>query len=158
MDTTAVLQDLGAYGGAFVVCLISGFFPLINCELFFIGLVAALTPSHPEIALIVLAGTAGQMLSKVVTYWGVRGASNLSLSKYKERLEKWRHRFARSGPGLWLLISASAVFGLPPLFVVTILAGVFKVPFFGFLVVGTAGRYLRFGAVAWSPTLVMSYL
>lgn len=157
MDTAGVLQDFGLYTGAFLVCLISGIVPIINAEIFLIGAVALTSPTHPEIAVIVLMGTIGQMLAKAVTYWAARGALDLSLQKYEQRIEQWRDKFARSEPGLSAFILVSSFTGLPPFFITSILAGVFKIPFMRFLVVGSVGRYARFGLVAWAPALMMEW-
>lgn len=155
MDTAGVLQDFGSYAGAFVVCLVSGLIPIINAEIFLIGVVALTAPSHPEIAIIVLMGTIGQMVAKAASYWAARGAVDVTIKKYDDKLTKWRDKFTRSEPGLSAFILASSFIGLPPFFVITLLAGLFKIPFLRFLIIGSIGRYARFGLVAWAPAFMM---
>ena len=158
MDTAIILEDLGIHAGAFVVCLVSGVFPLVNAEIFLAALVIAVAPSHPELFLIALMGTLGQVVAKSAMYWGARGLWNLPLQKYEEKMARWRGRFTRSEPGLSLFIFVSAFSGLPPFFVVSILAGLFKIPFLRFIAAGMIGRFLRFSIVVWAPALVMDLL
>ncbi|WP_428261503.1 VTT domain-containing protein [Haliangium sp.] len=154
MDTAAVLEALGVYGGSFVVALLSGVLPLVNIELFLIGLVA-LAPDSYSLVPLVAVTTAGQMTAKVAMYWAGRGVLDLPLGKYRKSIDKWQHRFNHSEPRLSLFIFTSAATGLPPFFVISILAGTFKMPFWRFLLVGYLGRALRFALCAAFPALVM---
>jgi membrane protein YqaA with SNARE-associated domain len=154
MDTATLIQDLGIYVASFVVCLISGLVPLVNAELFLIGVVTLAPDSH-EFFMLVLMGTLGQMVAKMAMYWAARGALNMSLARYEKAIAKWRHRFTRSEPGLSFFIFVSAFTGIPPFFVTSILAGTFRVPFVRFWLVGFLGRFVRFALVVLFPKALM---
>jgi membrane protein YqaA with SNARE-associated domain len=154
MDIAALIQEVGVYGCAFVVCMVSGFFPVVNAELSMVGLVM-LAPESNHFLLLVLMGTLGEIAGKCILYWGGRGAFNLSLARYQERMEKWRSRFTASEPGLSFFIFASAVIGIPPFFVIVILAGTFRLPFVRFFAIGLVGRFIRFTLIGLFPKALM---
>lgn len=52
-----------------------------------------------------------------------------------------------------VLVFISAVFGVPPFYVITILAGVFRLRFGRFVAIGICGRLLHFGALVSIPHL-----
>lgn len=154
MDTAALIQELGIYAGSFLVCFLSGVVPLINAELFLIGVVALAPDSH-NFWLLIFIGSLGQMAAKIAMYWAARGALNISLTRHEATIAKWRARFARTEPGLSSFIFVSAFVGLPPFFVTSILAGMFRVPFVRFWIVGFLGRFARFALVAAFPKVMM---
>jgi membrane protein YqaA with SNARE-associated domain len=141
---------LGYPLATFVYCVASGFIPVVNAELFLVG-VASIAPRESLPAIAVLAA-AGQMVAKCGMYLGGRGVVSLPKGKRKEDLERWHERVER-----WrskdLLVLVSAAVGLPPFFVTSILAGTLRLPFVRFLVAGFLGRLLRFGAVVAVPAV-----
>jgi membrane protein YqaA with SNARE-associated domain len=129
---------------------VSGFVPVVNAELFLVG-VAALAPRE-ELAALALLAAAGQMVAKSAWYLGGRGVVRLPTGKRRADLEAVQARVERwRSKDLLVLVSASV--GLPPFFATSILAGTLRLPFARFLVVGLAGRALRFGAVIAIPAL-----
>lgn len=154
MDIAALIQEVGIYGCAFVVCLVSGFFPVVNAELSMIALVM-LAPESNHFVLLVFLGTLGEVTAKCGMYWAARGVFNLSLARYQQRIEKWRSRFTGAEPGLSFFVFVSAVVGIPPFFVTAILAGTFRVPFVRFFVVGLTGRFVRFTLIGLFPKAMM---
>lgn len=129
----------------------SALLPLINIEAI---LVVAVSRAPDHAWALVVAATVGQMIGKVLWYWGgmhVERAPwvhrHLEKPKAKASLEKW-HARAEGRPwftaGL-LLVSAST--GFPPYAVTAVLAGVLRVPLWIFVVTGLLGRGLRFWAV-----------
>jgi membrane protein YqaA with SNARE-associated domain len=103
-------------------------------------------------ALVVLA-SAGQMLGKCVLYWAGRGVIPLKGGRVGRTLVAWRGRFEKSSSKQMGLVFVSSALGIPPFYVITILAGAFHVRFARFIAVGTCGRLLRFGALIFVPHL-----
>lgn len=141
----------------FAFCVGSGFIPVMNAEAY---LLAVSATSSPGVVLpLILAATAGQMASKSVMYFAGRGFITLPLGKYRDRLDVAGQRLqaARLGPGPF--VGFSSLTGFPPFYATSIVAGVLKLPFFAvFFAPGTAGRFLRFTAVALFPQMVKSLI
>ncbi|SEC61012.1 membrane protein YqaA, SNARE-associated domain [Nocardioides exalbidus] len=140
----------------------SALLPLINIEIILTGAVSQ-APGH-EWAL-VIAATIGQMLGKILWYWGgthVERAPwvNRQLQKpaAKASLDKWHER-AEGRP--WFtagLLFVSAFSGFPPYAVTAVLAGILRVPMWIFLVTGTLGRGLRFWVVVFGASSLFGWL
>jgi membrane protein YqaA with SNARE-associated domain len=129
----------------------SALLPLINIEAI---LVVAVSQSPGATWGLVTAATVGQMLGKVLWYWGGMNVDRapwvhrqLQKPKAEASLRKWHER-AEGRP--WFtagLLLVSAAIGLPPYAVTAVLAGILRVPFWIFFVTGLVGRGLRFWAV-----------
>jgi membrane protein YqaA with SNARE-associated domain len=129
----------------------SALLPLINIEAI---LVVAVSQAPEAMWALVAAATVGQMLGKVLWYWGGMNVDRapwvhrqLQKPKAEASLRKWHER-AEGRP--WFtagLLFVSAAIGLPPYAVTAVLAGVLRVPFWIFFVTGLVGRGLRFWAV-----------
>ncbi|WP_210440206.1 VTT domain-containing protein [Nocardioides xinjiangensis] len=129
----------------------SALLPLINIEAI-LAVSVSRAPGHTWGLL--LAATLGQMLGKILWYWGgmhVERAPwvhrHLQKPRAKASLDKWHER-AEGRP--WFtagLLFVSAASGIPPYAVTAVLAGVLRVPLWIFLVTGVLGRGLRFWAV-----------
>ncbi|GAB4565893.1 MAG: membrane protein [Haliangiales bacterium] len=156
MDTASVLESLGVYAGSYVVALLSGLLPLVNIELFLIGVVTLAPDSYSLVPLVAIT-TAGQMTAKIVMYWAGRGVLKISVGKYRAAMDKWKHRFESSEPRMWLFVFTSAAVGLPPFFIISILAGTFRIHFWRFLAVGYLGRALRFALFVAFPAFMMDW-
>ena len=143
---------MGEVLGLFGVSVASALFPLINVEAYMVG-VTALT-GNDAVWTLSLVGGVGQMVGKVVWYY--LGANALKwrwvrrkVEKPKEqaKLELWRAR-THDRPGFAAgLVLVSAVTGFPPFAIIAVLAGQLRMNLTMFVVVGTAGRTLRFAAV-----------
>lgn len=144
----------------FGVAVASALLPLINIEVY-LGAVATgrLGATWPLAAVAAL----GQMVGKVAYYF--LGRSSLDWAwvrrrtespRFQAQLETWRHRIGDRPVIGGLVVFAAASVGLPPLAIVSILAGSLRISFPVFLVVGFVGRLLRFatilGAVGWFVT------
>ncbi len=135
----------------FGVSVASALVPLINIEVYLVGL-AAVRESTGIWLLATIAGI-GQMVGKVVWYYlGANAlkwpwiARRIDTPKGRATLEKWRVRTSdRPVLGATLLF-ASAVSGFPPFAIVAVLAGQLRMSLVTFVVVGTVGRTLRFAA------------
>ena len=137
MSVEELVARLGLPLATFVYCIASGFIPVLNAEIFLVG-VAAVAP-RSSLSAIALVAAAGQMVAKSGMYLGGRGVVRLPREKRKADLEALRARVER-----WrskdLLVFVSAGLGLPPFFVMSILAGTLRFPFVRFL-----ARRLRSG-------------
>jgi membrane protein YqaA with SNARE-associated domain len=141
---------LGLPLATFLFCAASGVVPVLNAEVFLVG-VAAVAPSS-SLPLLALLAALGQMVAKSAMYLGGRGVVRLPRGKRKQDLEAVRARVER-----WrskdLLVFVSAGVGLPPFFAISILAGTLRFPFARFLVAGFLGRLLRFSLALAVPPL-----
>lgn len=146
----------GLYLSTFLVCLLSGLLPVINVEVFLL-LVSSLSPKFLLFPLLLLS-TLGQMTAKSVLYlvgWGVLRIpvrkSEGKMERVKKSFEKWKSRRD-------LLIFLSASTGIPPFYLVSILAGVMKLNFLRFLLFGSLGRLTRFSLTLWLPQWIKGIL
>ncbi|MEV0085932.1 VTT domain-containing protein [Saccharopolyspora sp. NPDC050642] len=163
-----MLTVIGLLSTAFGVSVASALLPLISVELFAIGLVL----KSPEIPwwLLALVIAAGQIGGKLLHYYAARGSIRLPRmfrrktererkdSRWREWMEKFRTNCRRRPvwTGAVLLISAAA--SLPPFAAIAVIAGWAKVPLTTFLVTGFIGRFIRFGALAIAPGVVVGWL
>jgi len=151
-----LLTQYGVCSGSFIINILSGFIPVINSEILLV--LISTTMSRTLFFPVLLISTTGQMLAKLVMYLAGRGILKISLMKYKEKLnemilkmQKWQ-----SKTGFFLFISAFS--GFPPFYLVTIAAGMLKMNFFQFLVLGFAGRLLRFTLLLYFPYYFKEFL
>lgn len=148
---------LGIFGTSFA----SALFPLINVEAV---LVVAKSQSEQTVWALVLAAAIGQMLGKILWYWGGMHvdrapwvSKHLAKPKPAASLAKWQER-AEGRP--WFtagLLFISAWAGFPPYAVMAVLAGVIRVPFWIFFTTGFLGRGLRFWTVVGGAQIIMGW-
>lgn len=144
----SIVATLGIYGGTLVVGVLSGLVPVVNGEVFLVGVVLYTGKLWPALVLALLVAL-GQMIAKVILYKAVHGAAELGkesrigkkLEAARAKVEKWRDKPLA-------ITFASALTGLPPFYVVTLLAGALGVRFRTFLLLGITGRVIRFVALA----------
>lgn len=151
MSADDLVIRLGVPLATFVWCMTSGVFPLVNAEIFVVG-VAAVTPASRLWTIVVFA-TAGQIVAKTFMYGVGRGVIRLPLgNRRKIDLEVARARIAQ-----WrstdLLVFVSAALGLPPFYVTSILAGTLRFSFPRFFGFGLAGRLVRFSVLVAVPSV-----
>jgi membrane protein YqaA with SNARE-associated domain len=147
-----VPAPLGDLLGVVAVAFASALVPLVNLEAY-LG-VRASVGGIDNIWVLGLAAAVGQMLGKLVWYY--LGASSLSWAwvrrrietpKAEARLEKWRARTHEKPVVAGGLVFVSALTGFPPFAILAVLAGQLRMSLTLFLVLGLAGRWLRFTAV-----------
>jgi len=148
---------LGVYLATFVVCFVSGFVPLVNAETYLIS-TAVLTPTSALVPLALLA-TAGQMAAKVLMYLAGKGAIRLAImDRAKDKMVRLSGKLDQSPRRVDLFLFVSASVGIPPFYVVSLLAGASGVPFVRFLAAGTTGRFVRFVVTLGLPHLVKGWI
>ena len=152
-------QALGVFG----VAVLSALVPLVNLEVYLVGLAAVSSTAHVWL-LAALAG-AGQMVGKLAWYylganalrWGwVR--RKVEKPKAQAKLELWRRRTTDRPVFGAALVGVSAFSGFPPFAVISVLAGQLRMNVGLFLGVGMLGRTLRFagllGGAGWLAALL----
>jgi membrane protein YqaA with SNARE-associated domain len=151
MNFVHVAVEHGAYLTLAAIAFVSAVFPLVNAELAVVGLAATLP--QPNLLLLVMVATAGQMAGKCTMYWVGRRGSALASARYTHAIERWGDRFRGSRATAGVLVFLSSASGLPPFYLISTLAGAFRTSFAAFILAGTAGRFLRFTALAFAPEL-----
>jgi len=144
----SIEASVGIYLATLIVSVLSGLLPLVNGEVYLIA--AILVAGDPTIALVLaLLVAVGQMIAKVGLYYTARGAARLGRStRLGHRLEQAQALAERWRGKPLTVLFVSAVTGLPPFYLVSLLAGVLRIRFGTFVVLGLVGRVLRFGALA----------
>ena len=142
---------MGEVLGLLGVSIASALVPLINIEVYLIGLAAVTSQDH--IWLLAAVGGIGQMLGKLVWYylganalrWGwVR--RKVETPKAQAKLELWRGRTQDRPLVGAALLFVSGFSGFPPFAIVAVLAGQLRMNLAIFLGVGFVSRTLRFAA------------
>jgi membrane protein YqaA with SNARE-associated domain len=135
-----------------ILAAASSLLPVSPIEAILVALSASAPPSL-LVPLTVLA-TLGHMASKTLVYLGSRRTTPLVTARHRAALERVRALLLRRRRMQLLTVLLSAVGGLPPFYLVTVCCGALRLPLRDFLVAGTLGRGLRFGALALLPHLV----
>ncbi len=144
----SIEATVGIYLATLIVSVLSGLVPVVNGELYLVA--AILVADDPTIALVLAVLVAvGQMIAKIGLYHAALGATRLGrttrlgakLERAQELAQRWRNK-----PLTVLFVSA--VTGLPPFYLVSLLAGVLRIRFVTFVVLGLVGRVIRFVALA----------
>jgi membrane protein YqaA with SNARE-associated domain len=149
-------MDLGwAALTCFGLTVLSAVIPWMHAEIVVLAL-PAVAPSPAALAALVMVATAGQMAGKCLVYWTGRRGFRRCTPRMTAAVERWRNRIDRLRSGPTGLIFLSSALGIPPFFVITAVAGALQVSFPRFLLAGTAGRLLRFGAIVLVPQIIMS--
>jgi len=137
------MATLGCLG----LAMISAVIPWVNAEAIVVAL-PAIAHSPTELAGLVIVVTIGQMAGKCVVYGAGRRGTRIGTAKMSERLARWQARAAASPSVAVALVAFSSVVGIPPFYVMSAIAGAVRMNLAWFLAAGTAGRLVRFGALA----------
>lgn len=144
----SIEASVGIYLATLIVSVLSGLVPIINGEVYLVA--AILVAGDPTISIVLaLIVAAGQMIAKIGLYYAAKGAGELgtrtrfaqSLAKARALVERWENKPLT-------LLFVSAVFGLPPFYLVSLLAGLVGIRLRTFLLLGIVGRVIRFVALA----------
>lgn len=139
----------------FGLTVASAVFPWVNAEIIVLSL-PALATSKTALLVLLLVATAGQMTGKCALYWAGRTGNRALPGRAGRTLLKWRERLEARPSRAAALVLVSSVTGLPPFYVMTLLAGAMKMKFPLYIVMGTTGRLLRFGALVTLPHFALS--
>ncbi len=156
MDSWHQISEAGLYLGCFLLSILSALVPWVNGEVVLLSF-AALARSRADLLALVLLTSAGQMAGKCALYWAGRGVVPYRLDHVGRMMEVWKERFAQMRSRQLVLVFISSAIGIPPFYVITLLAGAFRVRFGPFLITGTSGRLLRFAALVYIPRLTLHF-
>lgn len=151
--TDDVLAMLGIYGGSFVVAIIAGLVPVVNTEVFLVGLVRLAVDRPEQLPIIVIASATGQMVAKIGLYFAGQSLLELPRGRYRTKVELVRRKIEQWKTKPYLIYAVSSVVGLPPFYLTVLAAGAMRIRFTAFLLIGLAGRLIRFAvvvALAWA--------
>jgi membrane protein YqaA with SNARE-associated domain len=148
-----IVEAVGIYAATIVVGVLSGLVPIVNGELFLIGAVKLLAEDVTGALVVAVLLAFGQMTAKVILYHAARRATDLPTGKFAEKLRRARERVGKWRNKPLTILFLSAVLGLPPFYLVTLAAGILKVPFVTFVWLGLVGRVIRFTSLA----LIINY-
>jgi membrane protein YqaA with SNARE-associated domain len=143
------------HASCFGLSIVSALVPWVNAEAILLAFTAS-ARSWAQLGLLVLVATAGQMIGKCVLYSAARTAARRQPRRVDGRVERWRHRLESSPRSALMLVFVSSAAGVPPFYVMTMLAGACRLGFAGFVSAGTAGRLIRFGALVAVPRLALA--
>lgn len=158
------------YASTLGVGFVSALVPLINLELYLLGLLATTAPEHTW--LVALAAAVGQTAGKLVYFESARLAARwprlrrvlarrrggAGQARPPGRVARWVHSIADSQPTVAAVVAVSAVVGIPPLLAAAGVAGTTRLRTWLFVVVCLLGRWLRFGLLLLAPGIADSLL
>lgn len=131
---------------------VGGLVPFSPLDPLLVGLAAIGSPATLVIG--VLLATASQMCTKALLFAGCSKAERLLPPGKRARVDRIT-RLLRGRVHLQIAtVFVSAVFGLPPLYLVTVVCGALQLRLRSFVLVAGIGRALRFAALVFIPYLL----
>ena len=132
-----------------VVGLLSAVVPVISIEAY---LVAVANSVHGTAAIVhAIAAATGQTVGKAILYWlSVRATTlpwfrrKISSDKWQRSYDLWRARIEAHPWSTSLLVLVSAFISIPPLYLLTVIAGQLRFRLSSFLAMVFMGRLTRF--------------
>lgn len=149
------MSPLAMILSTFFGCVVGAFVPVINTELLLLSMSAAAPPAL--VLPIIVAAAVGQMVGKSVIYAAARGALRLPAGRIAEHVNNAAAHMSSRQHISGALLFASAASGLPPFYLMSITAGLIKLSFARFLLLGTSGRLLRFAAIVLFPQVIKHF-
>ena len=131
--------------------IVSGLVPVVNAEVLLVAATVSGVVGEPWLVATVV--TLGQMIAKAGLYFAARWAPHLLPERARAALQRGTAYVEQYPNAVFTLVGGSAVVGLPPFYAVTLASGALSVPFVPYLLLGTVGRALRFGALAWATVV-----
>ena len=156
MNFEILIGKFGIYLTSFLVCLVSGFIPLVNTEAY-LAVVSAISQKSVMLPVIAIS-TFTHIITKLLIYLSGRGVLNLPMKRIDNKLVKVKEKFEKWKTTTDLFIFMSASTGIPPFYIVSFLAGNLKFNLKRFCVFGTLGMLLRFSITVLFPQLIKGYI
>jgi membrane protein YqaA with SNARE-associated domain len=144
------MNGVGMLVSCFLLSIVSALVPWVNGEVMVLSF-SALAPSPVHLAGLALLASAGQMIGKCILYWTGRGALSMKKGRVAQALNSWKGRLERSSKKTMGLVFLSAIFGIPPFYIISILSGAVGLRFSQFIAIGACGRLLHFGVLILIP-------
>jgi membrane protein YqaA with SNARE-associated domain len=151
LDATAATA-LGIIAATVGYCVASAMIPLLNTELYLVG-VAAVTADSLRVPL-VIAATLGTLVGKGTMYVAADRLMTRASPTAQGRVERVMAWLRGHRAATWPVVALSAVTGLPPFYAVTVACGLLRIGLLPFIVVSGVGRAIRFGALIFAPSLL----
>jgi membrane protein YqaA with SNARE-associated domain len=153
--TDGLIESLGIYGGALIVSFLAGLFPIVGIEVFLLTVATLYVTSWGELAVLVLLASIGHQVAKTSCYFAGAGVLALPRGKLKQQIDAVKTRLERWNKHPMLVLWLSSTIGLPPLYVVSFIAGpIMKIRFVRFTAVCFTGRVLRFAGTTAIPLIL----
>jgi membrane protein YqaA with SNARE-associated domain len=147
----AELSPFAIFAVVVMAAVIAAASPISPLEPVMIG-VAML--GRPALILPVVAiATISQMAAKTGLFLGSRKATGVLSPRKRAFLDRVGARLAGRRWLQILLVLVSAIFSLPPFYLVTITCGALRLPLRDYVVVATVGRVIRFTTLMMLPRL-----
>jgi membrane protein YqaA with SNARE-associated domain len=150
----SVLDALDSFGGIYVAlflfAMLSGVFVLANSEAALAALGLTSTYTWPKLVALAVIVALGQVTTHALLYQSARGLSKVGAKrrpKLEAKIAKARELGARWQNSELLLIALGATIGIPPQFLVALLAGVIGIRFRTFVAIDVTGRIARFTTI-----------
>jgi membrane protein YqaA with SNARE-associated domain len=137
----------------FALAIVSALLPWVNAEVLLLAVAAPMT-SAIDLAVIVVAVTAGQVSGKGALYWIARRVPHSPTGHFGRAVDRWRVACAARPSSAQTMMLVSAIFGVPPFYATTVAAGALKINFGRFLSAAIVGRLLHFSGIALAPVLL----
>lgn len=152
METiTLTAVPLELLTATFLVCLGSAVIPLLNTELYLLGVAVLVAPA--ALPAVVLSAAVGQMAGKSILYFAGTGVLRLP-PRFQRGVPGLAARIAAHRLGALGVVFLSALSGIPPFYGVSLIAGGLRWNFAQFFITGCCGRILRFALIVALPQLV----
>ena len=145
----------GLVAGAFGACLLSGVAPWISGEMVVAAGALALPPRW--IGPLVAAAALGQAIGKLALFALARRCPERLPPRMRDAIDRIARGVSARATAPTTVFVGAAV-GLPPLYLLTLAAGVAGTPAARFALPALAGSALRYGAVAWGAARVAGTL
>lgn len=156
MEILSQLNWAWPYLSCFSLSVVSALVPWVNGEVILLSL-TVLAHSPWARALLVLSASAGQMGGKCILYWIGKDAIPIKSDRMQSSLARWKGRFEQSPSKMLSFVFVSSALGIPPFYVITLLAGIFRIRFGPFFALGACGMLVRFGVLAFVPWIMLQW-
>ncbi len=153
MESWAQVSGTALYIACFGLSIVSAVLPWVNGEALLLSF-AVLAPSPFALAGLVAMASLGQMVGKCVLYWG-GGSLKFRKGRAAQLTESWKKRLNDSPSQALMMVFISSAVGIPPFYVITLLAGALKIRFAPFIGIGLCGRVVRFGLLVLIPQVAL---
>jgi membrane protein YqaA with SNARE-associated domain len=153
MESWAQVSGAALYIACFGLSIVSALVPWVNGEALLLSC-AVLAPSPLATVGLVGLASVGQMVGKCVLYWG---GSSLKFHKGRaaQLTESWKRRLSKSPSRALAVVFLSSTVGIPPFYLITLLAGALKIRFAPFIGIGLCGRVVRFGLLVLTSNIAI---
>ena len=156
MAGSDALIVLVACAGCFALTFVSAIVPWVNAEIVVLSFTA--TASSPAIAVIlVVIATAGQMTGKLILYGAGKQSARVPSARVARLLSVWQPRCAANPRCADRLVLVSSTIGFPPFILTSLLAGALRMNIVRFIVAGSVGRLVHFGAIVLTGNFITGF-